>query len=101
MFILLRKDNKEILVLTVYNAPQETPAGNNTLHAQQTSLYLLDGEADPNPRKLFICNLLTVITTATKENQDINLIGDINEVIGDDPKKSRYGYCVKNTNPNV
>ena len=73
-------------MLTVYNVPQDTPAGDDTLHAQQTSLYLLDGEVDPNPRKLFIRDLQTLITTATEENQDINLMGDFNEVCGDNPK---------------
>ena len=85
-FVLLGKDNREILVLTSYNVPQETPAGDDTLISQQTSLYLLDGKVDPHPRKLFICDLLFVITTATKENQDIILMGYCNEVIGDDPK---------------
>ena len=65
-FVLLGKDNREILVLTAYNVPQETSAGDDTLHAQQTSLYLLDGEVEPNPRKIFIRDLLTLITTAKK-----------------------------------
>ena len=43
-FVLLGKDNRYIFVLTAYNVPQETPAGDDTLHAQQTSLYLLDGK---------------------------------------------------------
>ena len=84
-FVLLGKDNREILVLTAYNVPQDTPAGDDTFHAQQTSLYLLDGKVDPNPRKLFICDLLTLLTTATKENQDIILTGDFYEVVGEDP----------------
>ena len=79
-FALLGKDNREIIVLTAYNVPQETPAGDDTLHAQQTSLYLLDGKVDPNPRKNFIRDLLTVITTAKEEQQDIILMGDFNEV---------------------
>ena len=85
-FVLLGKDNREILVLTAYNVPQDTPAGDDTLYAQQTSLYLLDGEVDPSPCKLFICDLLTLITTATAENQDIILMGDFNKVVGNDPK---------------
>ena len=85
-FVLLGKDNREILVLTAYNVPQDTPAGDDTLHAQPTSLYLLDGEVDPNPRKNFILDLLTVITKAKEEKQDIILMGDFNEVVGDDPK---------------
>ena len=32
-FALLGKDNREIIVLTAYNVPQETPAGDDTLHA--------------------------------------------------------------------
>ena len=51
------------------------------LHAQQTSLYLLDGKVDPNPRKIFIRDLLKVIKTASQENQDIILMGDFNELI--------------------
>ena len=73
-------------MLTAYNVPQDTPAGDDTLHTQQTSLYLLDGEVDPNSRKLFIRDLHTLITTVTEENQDIILMGDFNEVCGDDPK---------------
>ena len=48
-FVLLGKNNREILVLTAYNVPQETLAGDDTLHAKQTSLYLLDGKVNPNP----------------------------------------------------
>ena len=85
-FVLLREDNREILVLTAHNVPQDTPAGDNSLHAQNTSLYLLDGEVDPNPRKLFIRDLLSLITIVIKENQDIILMGDFNEVVGNNPK---------------
>ena len=52
--VLLGKDNCEILVLTAYNVPQDTLVGDDTLHAQQTSMYLLDGEINPHPRKNFI-----------------------------------------------
>ena len=37
-FVLLGKDNREILVLTAYNVPQETPAGDDTLHAQNVTV---------------------------------------------------------------
>ena len=85
-FVLLGKDNREILVHIAYNVPQDTPAGDDKLHSQQTSLYLLDGEVGPNPRKNFIRDLVTLITTAKRDNQDIILMGDFNEVVGDDPK---------------
>ena len=48
-FVLLGKDNSEILMLTAYNVPKNTLAGDGTLHTQQTSLYLFDGKVDPNP----------------------------------------------------
>ena len=49
-------------------------------------MYLLDSEVDPNARKLFICDLLILIITATKENKDIILMGNFNKVVGEDPK---------------
>ena len=64
-FVLLGKNNREILVLTSYNVPQETPVGDSTLHAQQTSLYLLDEEVDPNPKKIFILFLIPKWTIET------------------------------------
>ena len=73
-------------MLTAYNVPQDTPAGDGTLNAQQTSLYLLDGEVDPNPRKNFICDLHTLVKATKDNNQDLILMGDFNEVVGDDPK---------------
>ena len=73
-------------MLTAYNVPQDTPAGDDTLHAQQMSMYLLDDEVDPNPRKNFIQDLVTVITTAKEADQDITLMCDFNEAVGDDPK---------------
>ena len=85
-FVLLGKDNREIVVLTAYNVPQDIPTEDDTLHTQQTFLYLFDGKVNPNPRKLFICYLLTLITRATNENQGIILMGDFNQVVGDDPK---------------
>ena len=94
--LLLGKDNREILVLTAYNVPQDTPVGDDTLHAQQTSLYLLDGEVNPNPRKIFIRDLLTLITTAKEDNQDILLMGDFNEVVGDDSKMMAKLLSVSN-----
>ena len=85
-FVLLGKDNREILVLTAYNVPQETPAGDDTLHAQQTSQYLLDKVENPNPRKLFIKDLLAFIEDIVRADQDIILTGEFNETSGEDPK---------------
>ena len=85
-FVLLGKDNREIIILMAYNVQQDTPTRDDTLHVQQTSLYLLDGEVNPNLRRNFICDLLEIVTEAKDHNQDIILIGDFNEVVGDDQK---------------
>lgn len=71
---LLGKENRKILVLTAYNVLEETPAGNDRLYAQKTSLYLLDKEVNPNPRKLFIGYLFKVIKIVTSNNQSIILM---------------------------
>ena len=73
-------------MLTAYIVPQETPAGNDTLHAQQTSQYLLDEVENPNPRKLFIKDLLVLIEDSVRVDQDIILMGDFNETFGEDSK---------------
>ena len=73
-FVLLGKDNREIIVLTAYNVPQDTPAGDDTLHAQQMSMHLFDHEVDPNPRKNFIRDLFELVTEAKEHNQDIILM---------------------------
>ena len=51
-FTMEGKDDREIMVLTAYNVPQEIKAGDDTIHAQQKSLYMLDGIDQPNPREL-------------------------------------------------
>ena len=56
-FTLAGKDDREIMVLTAYNVPQEIKAGNDTLHAQQTSLYMLDGIDNPKPREQFMLRI--------------------------------------------
>lgn len=63
----------------------KTP-GDDTLHAQQTSLYLLDKVDNPNPRKLFICDLVKLIEDAMKADQDIILMGGFKKKIGKDAK---------------
>ena len=49
-------------------------------------MYLLDGKVNPNPRNIFIPDLLTLITIAKEDYHDIILMGDFNEVVGVDPK---------------
>ena len=72
--------------MTAYNVPQVTPAADDTLHAQQISQYLLDEVENPNPRKLFLKDLLALIEAVVQADQDITLMEDFNETIGEDPK---------------
>lgn len=54
------------------------------LCTQQTSPYLLDKEHNPNPRELFISDLLSLIENVVNDDQDIILLGDFNKTFGDD-----------------
>ena len=46
----------------------------------------MDKIDNPHPRKLFIKDLLTLIKEAVNDDQDIILMGDFNETIGEDPR---------------
>ena len=86
---LLGRDNKEILILTAYNVSQVVNAkvGDDTLFNQQIALYKLQNIRDPDPRKLFIVDLVRLVRQAREEDKDIILTGDFNELVGDDPSK--------------
>ena len=86
-YTLIGRDNKEIMVLTAYNVSQHKNAkvGDDTLYSQQTALYKLKNIREPDPKKLFIEDLTTLVKKARKEDKDIILTGDFNELVGDDP----------------
>jgi hypothetical protein len=75
------------MIITAYNVSQYKNAkvGNDTLFNQQISLYKLKNIRDPDPKKIFIHDLKELVTKARKEDKDIILTGDFNEVVGDDP----------------
>ena len=74
------RDDRKISILTAYNVPQDISQGDDTLHSQQTSMYMLDGIDNPNPRKLFVEGLIEVIEQAVRNNDDIILTGDFNDL---------------------
>ena len=86
-YSLIGKDNKEILILTAYNVSQVVNAkvGDDTLFNQQIALYKLNNIREPDPKKLFIADLVEVVKQAKEEDKDIILTGDFNELVGDDP----------------
>jgi hypothetical protein len=87
-YTLIGKDTKEIMVLTAYNVSQYKNAkvGEDTHFNQQIALYKLDNIREPDPKRIFIEDLTTMIKKARKEDKDIILTGDFNELVGDDPR---------------
>jgi hypothetical protein len=85
-YTLIGRDTKEILVLTAYNVSQYKNAkvGDDTLFNQQISLYKLNNIREPDPKKIFINDLMELVKKARKEDKDIILTGDFNELVGDD-----------------
>jgi hypothetical protein len=86
-YTLIGRDNKEIMVLTAYNVSQYKNAkvGEDTLFNQQTALYKLNNIREPDPKKIFINDLAELVRKTRKEDKDIILTGDFNELVGDDP----------------
>jgi hypothetical protein len=87
-YTLIGRDTKEILVLTAYNVSQYKNAkvGDDTLFNQQISLYKLNNIREPDPKQIFIDDLTVLIQKARKEDKDVILTGDFNELVGDDPR---------------
>jgi hypothetical protein len=85
-YTLIGRDNKEIMILTAYNVSQYKNAkvGEDTLFNQQVALYKLNNIREPDPKKIFINDLKEIIMKARKEDKDIILTGDFNEMVGDD-----------------
>ena len=86
-YTIIGRDNKEILILTAYNVSQfiNAKVGEDTLFNQQIALYKLMNIREPNPKKIFIEDLVKVISKARASDKDIILTGDFNELVGDDP----------------
>jgi endonuclease/exonuclease/phosphatase family metal-dependent hydrolase len=79
------------MILTAYNVSQYKNAkvGEDTSFDQQIALYKLKNIRDPDPKKIFIEDLATLaalVRKARKEDKDIILTGDFNELVGDDPR---------------
>jgi hypothetical protein len=88
-FLLIGRDNREILILTAYNVSQLVNAkvSDDTLFNQHIALYKLKNIRDPDPMKLFIMDLTELVKKARQEGKDIILTGDFNELVGDDPTR--------------
>jgi hypothetical protein len=76
------------MILTAYNVSQYKNAkvGEDTLFNQQIALYKLNNIRNTDPKKIFIKDLTAIVTKARKEDKDIILTGNFNELVGDDPR---------------
>jgi hypothetical protein len=84
-YTLIGRDTKEIMILTAYNVSQYKNAkvGEDTLFNQQIALYKLNNIREPDPKRIFIEDLTTIIKKARIEDKDIILTGDFNKLVGD------------------
>jgi endonuclease/exonuclease/phosphatase family metal-dependent hydrolase len=60
--------------------------GEDTLFNQQIALYKLHNIRDPDLKKIFIEDLSAMVKKARKDDKDIILTGDFNELVGDNPR---------------
>jgi len=74
-----------ILVSAYRVCPQTFDATTITVTAQQTRILLQQGVRNPNPRKQFITDLVTQITSWRQQNKEVLIGLDANERI-DDPR---------------
>jgi hypothetical protein len=79
------KNNRKILVITIYQVCQTriATAGSNTAYAQQWHILRQKGETTPDPRKSFKKDLDQFLAPHHEEGSEILLLGDFNETIGE------------------
>jgi hypothetical protein len=87
-YTLIGRDTKEIMIITACNVSQYKNAkvGEDTLFNQQIALYKLKNIREPDPKKIFIDDLTALVKKARREDKDIILTGDFNELVEDDPR---------------
>ena len=85
---LLGRDGRIVSVICAYQVVQEKGHhGDRTTYSQQVRLMRLAGINDPDPRKQFIRDLTALAASLRKKGNDIILMGDFNESIGDKPEE--------------
>jgi hypothetical protein len=83
------RGNRVVSIVTAYQPcdVRGTPKGKFTVHAQQTSIlrekYMND--PGPNPRKYFRKDLMSFLKSLKAKGDDLILMGDFNEALGNDP----------------
>jgi len=82
----LGKNDRRVIIVSGYRVcNQKFDAASNTVSAQQIRLLQAHGLSNPNPRKLFLSDLITQIKQWRTDNKEVILCLDANEPI-DDPR---------------
>jgi len=82
------KDNMRLVVVSAYQVcNQQFDAVSNTASAQQTRLLQNSGAINPQPRSIFLHDLIHQILRWRHENKEVLLCSDTNDNL-DDPKAS-------------
>jgi hypothetical protein len=70
-YTIIGRDTKEIMIVTAYNVSQYKNAkvGEDTLFNQQPSLYKLKNIRDPDPKKIFIDDLVCSTCKESKKGK--------------------------------
>ena len=91
-FTIQGRDERNILILTVYNVSQDNSSGEDTLYTQQCAQYTNDYHAQSiitpidrfiDPKLRFIADLGLLLKESSAKSQDIIITSDFNDVIRD------------------
>ena len=84
-FDLLGRDIKSLVVLCAYQVCQKGGRqGTFIALSQQVTMLLRRGIYQPNPRRQFVIDLITLLEPYVLNKADILILGDFNESIGID-----------------
>ena len=71
-----------LVLICAYQVCKSTSSGSSTAYSQQLSLLCQKNIEHPDPRKHFVRDLTNIVSAYHKQDSDIILMGDFNEVIG-------------------
>jgi hypothetical protein len=78
-FSIQLKNSRKLYIITAYRPNQDNKFGSNTTYQQQIRYFRLQGHVNPDPRKLFLSELTTLITKIHQQNDLVLLNWDANE----------------------
>ena len=79
---LLGRGGRSLVLICAYQVCKSASSGSSTAYSQQLSLLRQKNLDNPDPRKHFVRDLTNIVSAYHKQDSDIILMGDFNEVIG-------------------